>query len=91
MFLPFSNDSKDWELHALALCKIAGVMPDERIDPWKLAPRVGLTVADRELVLQILNNGVHNQLLGKDKFVWSGGSVPTPLPDGSRLCIVSSH
>ena len=89
MFLPFANDSKAWEPHALALRNMAGVMPGERVDPWKLAPRVGLTVADRDLVLQILNDDDHNQLLGKDKFVWSGGSVPTPLPDGSRLCIVN--
>lgn len=89
MFLPFSSDSKEWEPHALALRRMAGIMPGDLIDPWKLAPRIGLTVADRDLVLQILNDGAHNQLLGKDKFVWSGGSVPTPLPDGSRLCIVN--
>jgi hypothetical protein len=70
MFLPFSNDSKAWEPHALALGKMAGVMPGEPIDPWKLAPRVGLTVADRDVVLQILNDGNHAQLLGKDKYVW---------------------
>ena len=89
MFLPFSNDSKRWEPHALALRKIAGVMPGGRLNPWELAPRVGLTVADRELVLQILNDGYHSKLVGKNKYVWSGGSVPTPLPDGTRLCIIN--
>ena len=89
MFLPFSNESKPWERHALALRKIAGVMPGERLDPWILAPRVGLIVADRDLVLQILNENGYGRLLGSDQDCWSGGSLPTPLPDGSRLCIVN--
>lgn len=89
MFLPFSNDSKSWEPHAITLRKIPDVTSGSRLDPWKLARHVGLTVADREFVLHMLRDSNHDQLLSKDKFVWSGGSFPEPLPDGSRLCILN--
>jgi len=89
VFLPFSKRGKEWEPKAVALRKLAGVSPTKLLDPWQLAPRVGLKVAGAEEFMKILEQGDWLHLRGPGRYRWSGGVFPNPLPDGMFLCFLN--
>lgn len=91
MFLPFSAKSKEWEPKALALRRLCGSGATRLLDPWALAPKVGLTVlaADNALMAG-LDETSRAHLAGPGGLCWSGGVLPIPLPDGSRLCLLNA-
>lgn len=89
MFLPFSTCGKAWEPKALALRAMLRLSVNERLDPWQLAPVVGLTVAERTKVLEILKTPQGEYLLGEGANCWSGGVLPERLPDGTFVCILN--
>ena len=90
MFLPFSVNAQSWEVTANSLRQLGKVRRGEHLDPWLLAPKVGLTVLESHPdLLKDLNTRDQNQLLGSGRDGWSGGVYPVPLPDGTRLCILN--
>lgn len=89
MRAPFSGRSKPWELDALALRRLAVVGVGERLDPWRLAPEVGLRVVDLADVLPKLSADERRHLLRVAHRMWSGGVYPRLLPDGSRVCLLN--
>jgi hypothetical protein len=92
VFLPFSPRAKKWEPNALALRSLLQLTPSERLDPWKLAPKVGLTILDDKRCRALLEQTLNRPLNSGNKFGWSGGVYPKPLPDGTLLCILNpSH
>ena len=91
MLTPFSDRSKAWEIHAVSLRRLAGVSLGEQLDPWTLAPKVGLRVMDLESVLANLSREERLHLLRTAQRSWSGGVYPRVLPDGSRVCLLNSH
>jgi len=56
-------------------------------DPWILAPKVGLRVAECNFAGLTEVEKKYMQGLRGDH--WSGGFVPTALPDGIRLCMLN--
>ena len=91
MLAPFSDRSKPWEITARSLRRLAGVSLGERLDPWKLAPKVGLRVVDLASVLAHLEKAERIHLLRTAQRNWSGGVYPRCLPDGSRVCVLNSN
>lgn len=90
MLLPFSQRAKLWEPKALELRRMAGASSSDRLDPWALAPRVGLLVVDADdRLLGALEDELRLQLLGAGRSNWSGGVLPIALPDGSHICILN--
>jgi hypothetical protein len=87
-FVPFSARSKLWEPLAedlRELCPSRG--GSFSFDPWPLAMELDLRVV--ECTLQGLDS---HERLHMESLVgghWSGGVLPTPLPDGSRICILN--
>ncbi|MGH9344238.1 MAG: hypothetical protein ACRD19_10805 [Terriglobia bacterium] len=59
------------------------------LDPYTLAPKVGLTVMAGDDALALLTREVANYLRTEASSHWSGGVLPWPLPDGSYLCILN--
>ena len=90
MLMPFSDRSKPWETDALSLRSLVGLSVGELLDPWKLAPKVGLRVMDLAVVLRNLNREEQLHLLRTAERTWSGGVYPRALPDGSRVCVLNS-
>lgn len=91
MFLPFSNQAKQWEPKALALRKLAGAAVRDLLDPWRLAPLAGLLVMDANALLESLPVEVRSHLRNEASNLWSGGVYPISLPDGKRICILNPH
>lgn len=92
MFLPFSARGKSWEPKADGLRRLAGIAPHNSLDPWKLASKVGLHIlAITEEHLRQLQPDDRSHLLGRGRSCWSGGVYPTPLPDGTRLCLLNPN
>jgi hypothetical protein len=91
MLEPFSKRARPWERHGTALRCLAGISHDALLDPWKLAPKLGLRVMDGEAALALLPEEERRYLCGPASRSWSGGVFPDPLPDGSRLCILNPH
>jgi hypothetical protein len=92
VFLPFSSRGKIWEPTAIALLGLLALGVDDNLDPWQLAPKVGLTVFDGPAVLDILEGEDRAHLLDEGCRRWSGGVYPKALPDGTFLCILNpSH
>jgi len=89
MFLPFSNRAKEWEPHALALRRLQRLSETDLLDPYKLAPEIGLRVMDAREVCENLLPHDSKQILQEGKDAWSGGVLTDPLPDGSRICILN--
>jgi hypothetical protein len=90
MLLPFSNRARKWEPHANTLRGMQHLADDELLDPYELAPAVGLMVVDAAEVCQLLPREVSNRILKIRKDAWSGGVLARPLlPDGSRICILN--
>jgi len=88
-YLPFSTRAQGWEPKALELRRLAGVGPTDLLDPWKLAPKLGLAVLDINDAINNLNSDERNHLLGLGRKSWSGGVYPKPLPNGDHLCILN--
>ncbi len=86
---PFSKRARPWERHATALRRLAGASDGALLDPWQLAPKVGLKVMDGDAALQLLDSPEREHLCGAASSSWSGGVLPLPLPDGTRLCILN--
>jgi hypothetical protein len=89
MLEPFSKRVRPWERHGAALRGLAWVSEAELLDPWQLAPRVGLHVLNGEAALALLAEQDRRQLRGPGSRAWSGGVWPEPLPDGRRICILN--
>jgi hypothetical protein len=90
VLLPFSQRAKSWEPKALELRRLAGIGSCDLLDPWSLAPKVGLLVVDADdRLLQALGDAQRLQLLGAGGGKWSGGVLPIALPDGMRICILN--
>jgi Zn-dependent peptidase ImmA (M78 family) len=88
-FVPFSDASKLWEPRAEELRRLIP-QPSRDIlpfDPWLLAPKVGLRVAECNFAgLTEAEKAYMHSLRGGH---WSGGFVPTILPDGTKLCMLN--
>jgi hypothetical protein len=89
MLEPFSKRARPWERYGMALRQLAGVSQGVLLDPWQLAPKVGLCVMDGEKALALLPEEDRLHLCGPASGSWSGGVLPRPLPDGRRLCILN--
>lgn len=88
-FLPFSSRAKDWEPIGLELRHLLGLPAADELDPWVLAPKVGLRVIDGRAAIATLGSDHKAHLLRDGRPCWSGGVYPKPLPDGSFLCILN--
>jgi hypothetical protein len=51
---PFSIRARPWERHGTALRQLAGTAQGALLDPWQLAPKVGLRVLDGGIALALL-------------------------------------
>ena len=91
MVEPFSTRARPWERHGAALRQLAGIAQGALLDPWQLAPKVGLRVLDGDIALALLPREDRLHLSGPASRSWSGGVLPLPLPDGRRLCILNPH
>jgi Zn-dependent peptidase ImmA (M78 family) len=84
---PFSRRARPWERKALELRALLRLRPADILDPFALAPLVGLTLMnlmdvpiDAELKHYLMNGaGDH----------WSAGVYGLPLPDGTYLCVLN--
>jgi len=91
VLLPFSKRAKVWEPHGVALRKQLNLSAQQLLDPFELAPLVGLRLIDLDDACQQLPKPLRQQLLVHGKSRWSGGVYAQPLPDGSRICILNSR
>lgn len=90
MLSPFSARAKKWEPHGQALRRLLNLSPREPLDPYELAPAVGLRLVDVNSICELLSSDVAKRILVQDKDAWSGGVFAKPLPDGTRICILNS-
>jgi IrrE N-terminal-like domain len=88
-FVPFSDASRLWEPRAEELRGMVPPSPRGTLafDPWQLAPQVGLRVI--ECTFAGLTETEQNYMKSLCGDHWSGGLVPTRLPDGTRLCMLN--
>jgi hypothetical protein len=63
--------------------------PYERLDPYRLAPELQLSVLDGDEALRLLPLELQHYLRTEANEHWSGGVLPIPLPDGKYLCILN--
>lgn len=89
VFSPFSRQAKQWEPHAVRLRALAGCGKFDLLDPYALAPKVGLSVLDGHESLALLSVDLRTYLRTEASDHWSGGVLPVPLPDGTYLCILN--
>jgi hypothetical protein len=80
VFSPFSRQAKAWEPHAQQLRALVGCGQYEILDPYKLAPKVQLTVFDGGEALRLLPPDLQAYLRTEAQGHWSGGVFPFPLP-----------
>ena len=88
-FLPFSRRAQRWEPVAVALRRLAGANDGDIIDPQALAIKVGLCLFDARQALDSFSQRDRDHLLMTARDRWSGGVLPTPLPNGSFVCILN--
>jgi hypothetical protein len=87
LFLPFSERARTWEPKAQQLRSLLRLRTEDILDPFELAPRVGLTLMD---VFEVpIEDELRSYLLDGAGSNWSAGVYPTPLPDGTYLCILN--
>jgi len=87
MFLPFSDRSRRWEPKAQRLRGLLRLRAEDILDPFELAPKVGLTLmAFSEVPIE---NDLHTYLLDGAGDHWSAGVYGETLPDGTYLCILN--
>jgi IrrE N-terminal-like domain len=87
LFQPFSTRARPWELKARELRSLIHLRPEDILDPYALAPEVGLTLMD--LADVPIGRALRAHLLDGAADHWSGGVYATPLPDGTFLCILN--
>lgn len=75
----------------MALRKIASASPHQLLDPWTLAPLVGLHVVDGRKAMENLTEEDCRHLQCGANSEWSGGVYPVPLPDGTLICILNPN
>src|SRR5262245_57002021 len=83
--LPPTAKRKVFERIALRIRELAQVRLEERLDPWKLAGRLGVKVLTPDDVPGISPEMRAVLMRGEG---WSGGALP-PLPDGTRLVFLN--
>jgi Mor family transcriptional regulator len=87
LFVPFSDRSRSWEPKAQQLRNLLRLRADDILDPFELAPKVGLTLME---VFNIpVDDDLRAYLLDGAGGHWSAGVHATPLPDGTYLCILN--
>ena len=91
MWQPFSKQGRAWEPIGLELRSLLRLGIRERVDPWQLAPKVGLRVVDGREAIATVCPEDQEHLLGPGCGSWSGGVYPVALPDGTYLCIVNPN
>lgn len=89
MFLPFTEQAREWEPLAQELRRVVNAREPDILDPWVLARELGLYVPDALQIIHSLPNGHAPHLLGLGKNMWSGGVYPTPLSDGTLICLLN--
>jgi Mor family transcriptional regulator len=87
LFLPFSARARTWEPKAQQLRGLLRLHADDILDPFKLAPKVGLTLMDVSDVP--IEGELRSYLLDGAGSHWSAGVHAAPLPDGTYLCILN--
>jgi IrrE N-terminal-like domain len=88
MFLPFTARAKAWEPHAQKLrSMVVQNSRAPRFELLELAPKVGLTV--HPCTFAGLDSSEIAHLQNGGHLTWSGGVLPEPLPDGTKLCILN--
>lgn len=88
-FLPFARDARRWEPIAVALRRLAGACNGDIADPATLADKVGLCLFDARRALDGFAQHDREHLLITAGHRWSGGVLPTPLPNGKLVCILN--
>ena len=86
--LPPGEKWRQFELKGQGLRDFAGVVPNERLDPFKLARFANLLVVRFEEI-QALSKEARDHLVGDAAQDWSGGACSVPLPDGRRIVILN--
>ena len=89
MFQPFSKRAQPWEISGRRLRGLLHLREDQILDPYLLAPRVGLTLMHFDDVA--VPDDIRHHLLNGASDNWSGGVYATPLPDGTFLCILNPN
>jgi IrrE N-terminal-like domain len=89
MLRPFSDRVRPWEREGMALRQKANVGLRDLLDPWALAPEVGLTMVDVREVLHLLDPGDRRLLMADCRSSWSGGVCPRALPDSTYVCMLN--
>jgi len=89
MFLPFSRRAQRWESVAVSLRRLEGASDGDIIDPQSLAVKVGLCLFDARQALDSFSQRDRDHILMTARNRWSGGVLPTPLPNGSLVCILN--
>ena len=84
---PFSRRARPWEIKARELRGLLRLTPADLLDPFALAPEVGLTLM--ELADVPITDALRSYLMNGASDHWSGGVYPIPLPDGTYLCILN--
>jgi hypothetical protein len=87
MFLPFSARSRLWEPKAQKLRGLLRLEAEDILDPFDLAPKVGLTLIDFADVP--IDEDLRSYLLNGAGDHWSAGVYAEPLPDATYLCILN--
>jgi len=87
MFLPFSTRSRLWEPKAQKLRALLSLQAEDILDPFDLAPKVGLTLVDFAAVP--IDDDLRSYLLDGAADHWSAGVYAEALPDGTYLCILN--
>jgi hypothetical protein len=87
MFLPFSARSRLWEPKAQRLRALLRLRVEDILDPYDLAPKVGLTLMDFGDVP--IDKDLCSYLLDGAGDHWSAGVYAEALPDGTYLCILN--
>lgn len=85
--LPPSEKARTYEQKGLYIRALAGLLPDQPLNPYHLAKFAKLQVITLDEV-STLSEESRQQLLINDPDSWSGGAIG-PLPDGWRLVILN--
>lgn len=87
-FLPFSQRSRPWEVHAEGLRRLLpNTFNDMQFDPIPLAPMVGLHVVQCAFKGLSEDELTYMRDIGANQ--WSGGVFTQLLPNGQKLCMLN--
>ncbi len=88
MLEKLSGDTREFEKNALRIRKFAGLSPYDKLDPYDLATRLGMTVVDIKNVPGISDQTVKTLLLERPD-EWSGASSGK-LANGLVLIVLNT-